>query len=79
MAISTWIGFVGVGLLLITFFLSLFKYICPDCQSYVFLNMADAGLSCYASILIRFTPFTVRESVWCVVALASLIKKSKPA
>jgi len=78
MSFSSVIGSIGVILLLLAFFLNLFKYISQDSQVYVLLNVLGAGLSCYASFLIRYTPFVVLEAVWCLVALLALFRgKSK--
>ena len=79
MSFSTIIGTLGVSLLLVGFALNLFKFITQDSKAYTFLNIAGAGLSCYASILIQYLPFIVLEAVWCLVALISLLKKVKPS
>lgn len=75
MSFSSLIGSLGVALLLIAFFLNLFKYVSQDSRGYILLNVLGAGLSGYASALIHFMPFVVLESVWCLVALAALLKK----
>ena len=64
--------------MLLAFFLNLFKYISQDSRVYILLNVLGAGLSCYASFLIRYTPFVILEAVWCLVALLALFRgKSK--
>jgi hypothetical protein len=77
MSLSTLIGSLGVSLLLIAFFLNLFKYTSQDSRYYVILNVLGAGLSGYASALIHFVPFLILESVWCLVALGALVKKGR--
>ena len=67
-------GALGVTLLLIAFFLNLFRYITPESRLYMVLNIIGAGLSCYASILIGYIPFVILEAVWCLVALTALIR-----
>jgi len=67
------IGSIGVFLLLVSFFLSLFKILQQDTKIYTTMNIIGAGMSCYASILIGFMPFVVLEGVWAVVALVELI------
>jgi hypothetical protein len=36
------------------------------------LNILGAGISCYASFLIHYTPFIILEAVWCLVAVIAL-------
>ena len=74
---SVLIGSVGVGLLLLAFFLSLFKIILQESHAYIFLNIAGAGLSCYASWLIQFLPFVILEGTWAAVACIGLFKLMK--
>ena len=70
----TLIGSLGVALLLLSFFLSLFKYITQDGFAYIGMNIAGAGLACWSSWMIAFMPFVVLEAVWCLVATAALVK-----
>jgi len=72
---STLIGSLGVTLLLIAFALNLFKFISQGSRLYILLNIIGAGLSCYASVLIRFFPFVILEAIWCLAALAALFRK----
>ena len=72
---STLIGSLGVTLLLIAFALNLFKFISQGSRLYILLNIIGAGFSCYASVLIRFFPFVILEAIWCLAALAALIRK----
>jgi hypothetical protein len=74
MNISSIIGSLGVCLLLLAFFLSLFRYVSAASRVYILLNIAGAALSCYASVLIHYIPFVVLEAVWCLVALAGLAR-----
>jgi hypothetical protein len=75
MNFSTIIGSLGVALLLLAFFLNLFKFVKEDNSAYIFLNILGAALSCYASILINYLPFILLEAVWCLVAVFALAKK----
>jgi hypothetical protein len=72
---STIIGSLGVTLLLIAFFLNLFKFISQESSLYILLNIIGAGLSCYASVLISYMPFIILEATWCLVAVAAFVKK----
>ena len=67
-------GSLGVGLLLLAFFLNLFKILNQDTKTYVVMNIFGAGLACYASILIGFIPFVILEGTWSIVAIIGLIK-----
>lgn len=75
---ATWIGSLGVALLLLAFFLSLFKFIAQDGLAYIGMNIAGAGLACWSSWMIAFVPFIVLEAVWCLVAAAALAKRLRP-
>ena len=75
MNFSTITGSLGVALLLIAFFLNLFKFIKEDNTAYIILNISGAALSGYASFLINYIPFVLLESIWCAVALLALFKK----
>ena len=68
------VGFIGVGLLLLAFFLNLFKILMQDNKTYVIMNILGAGLACYTSILIGFIPFVILEGTWAIVAVIGLIK-----
>ncbi len=71
----TLVGSLGVALLLLAFFLSLFKFIAQDGFAYIGMNIAGAGLACWSSWMIAFVPFIVLEAVWCLVAVAALAKR----
>ena len=55
----TIIGSIGVALLLAAFFLNLVRRLPQDGTAYIVMNMAGAGLACWASWLIGFQPFVV--------------------
>jgi hypothetical protein len=76
---ATWIGSLGVALLLLAFFLSLFKFIAQDSFAYIGMNIAGAGLAGLSSWMIAFMPFVVLEAVWCLVAAAALTKRLRSA
>ena len=68
------IGSIGVGFLLLAFFLNLFKFLTQDTKIYALMNIFGAGLACYASILIGFIPFVILEGIWAIVAVIGLMK-----
>ena len=73
MDISVILGSIGVSLLLLAFFLNLFKKLGQDTKTYAAMNIDGAGFSCYASFLIDYLPFVILEATWCAVAIAGLI------
>lgn len=74
MQTSDIIATIGVSILLIAFFLQALKIIKTESTTYCLLNLTGAAIAGYASWLISFVPFVILETVWCVVALYSLIK-----
>ena len=72
---ATWIGSLGVALLLVAFLLNLIKKMRPDGTAYLALNAIGAGLACYSSYMIQFVPFIVLEGAWALVAVAGLTKR----
>jgi len=75
MHISDITGSVGVALLLIAYFMNLFKLLGQDSKVYGILNVAGAGLACYASVMIGFIPFVILEGMWAIVALIGMLRK----
>lgn len=74
MNFSTLIGSLGVTLLLLAFFLNLFGLFSQKNRVYIWLNIAGAALSCYASVLINYLPFIILEAIWCLVAIAGFFR-----
>ncbi|HNF31302.1 MAG TPA: hypothetical protein PLE03_02065 [Bacteroidia bacterium] len=74
------IGFIGVFILLVAYFLHLFRVIKPDKIFYLLLNFIGASLACLASVLIHYMPFILLEAAWALVSLISIFKLllSKP-
>ena len=77
MALSDWIGTLGVTLLLIAFALNIAKKITPESKSYLLLNIAGAALAGVSSYMIQFWPFVILESVWVIATFIALIKVPK--
>ncbi len=69
---TDWIGFIGVTILLATFFLNLIGKIKKDSLVYLFLNFIGAGLACFASVLLHYLPFIILEAAWTLVSLVGL-------
>ncbi len=68
------IGSLGVGLILIAYFLNSFAFIPKDGKLFFMLNIAGSALACYASFLINYYPFIVLEGAWCVVSIIGMWK-----
>jgi len=73
MKISDWIGFAGVSILLLAFFLNLINKIKKEELSYILLNIIGAGVACWASAMIKYLPFVVLEGCWTIVSFYGLI------
>ena len=76
MSLSNWIASIGVGILLIAFFLNVFGYINNKSKSYSFLNAMGGLISCYASYLVGFYPFVILNIIWSITAIISFFKSS---
>jgi len=71
---SSWIGTIGVTLLLIAFALNISKKLSSSSRIYLALNILGAALAGISSYMISFWPFVVLESVWVIATLIALIK-----
>ena len=71
------IGTVGVGLILMAYFLSTAKLLDNNGKSYFVLNIIGASLACYASFLINYWPFVILEGTWTLVSIYGLMKAMK--
>ena len=68
-------GILGVGLILLACFMNIFSLTPKEGKLFFGMNIAGAGLACYASVLINYVPFIILEGVWCMVSVAGLIKR----
>ncbi|HEY0030980.1 MAG TPA: hypothetical protein VGC65_09500, partial [Bacteroidia bacterium] len=75
MKFTDWIGFAGVTILLIAFFLNLSNKLHKDSLSYILMNIIGAGIACLASVLINYIPFIVLEGCWTIVSIGALINR----
>ena len=71
------IGTIGVGLVLVAYFLNIFYLIKKDGILFYALNIIGGAISCYASILINFLPFIILEGIWTIVSIIGLVKTIK--
>jgi|TARA_B100002003_G_scaffold245771_1_gene274186 hypothetical protein len=74
---ATWVGSIGVGLLLLAFFMHLFSFWNREDKRYIVLNVVGAGLAGYASYSIGFMPFVVLNFTWALVGLYGLVHHRK--
>jgi hypothetical protein len=68
------IGFSGVFILLLAFFLNLTSLLNKDGFWYLILNLAGSGLACLASVFLDYLPFIILEGVWALVSGYALMK-----
>lgn len=73
MTYTDWIGAIGVTILLAAYLLNLFNKMDKDKPPYILLNIVGALVACYASVLLKYTPFIVLETTWAIVSLAGLV------
>lgn len=71
------IGTLGVGLILIAYFLNTEKLLPKDEKLFYVLNIIGAALACYASFLINYWPFVILEGTWTLVSIYGLMKAMK--
>ena len=71
------VGTIGVGLVLVAYFLNIFSMIKKDGILFYTLNIIGGAISCYASLLIHFLPFIILEGIWTIVSSLGLLKSIK--
>lgn len=71
------IGTIGVGLILLAYFLNIFSWIKKEGVLYYVMNIVGASIACFASVLISFWPFIILEGTWAIVSVIGLIKSLK--
>lgn len=71
------IGTIGVGIILVAYFLNNFSIIKQNGSLYFTLNVIGASIACYTSYLINYIPFVVLEGTWAVVSLIGLLQNIK--
>lgn len=71
------IGYFGVGLILLAYFLNLFNKIDNESLVYIWINLIGAGLACVSSVLIKSIPFMILEGTWALVSVVALVRKKK--
>ncbi len=77
MTLTDWIGFIGVTLLLIAYFLNLTNKLSKESLGYLSINFMGAGIACFASILLDYMPFIILEGSWTLVSAYGIIQYFK--
>lgn len=68
------IGTIGVGLILLAYFLNIFSLIKKEGILFYVMNIVGASIACFASILISYWPFIILEGTWAIVSVVGLLK-----
>lgn len=71
------IGIIGVGIILLAYFLNMFSFLPNNGKLFYLLNIIGASIACFASYLIDYIPFVILEGMWVIVSLFGLIKSTK--
>jgi hypothetical protein len=71
------IGSIGVGLILLAYYLNTAKLIPREGMLYFVLNIIGAAIACFASLLISYMPFVILEGTWTLVSIYGLMKVMK--
>ncbi len=71
------IGTIGVGLILIAYYMNTVNMIKKNGQLFYVMNILGAGIACYASFLINYWPFVVLEGMWTLVSIYGLMRVMK--
>ena len=74
MTYSDVIGFIGVFITLLAYFLIIFDFIPKEGVLFYLMNIIGSALACYASVLIVYWPFVMLEGTWTAISIAGLIK-----
>jgi hypothetical protein len=74
-----WIGFTGVTILLIAYFLNLKDIMEKNSGIYLLLNLIGAAIACFASVLLKYMPFIILEGCWTIVSAVGLFSLWKKA
>ena len=74
---NDWIGTVGVGIILMAYFLNMFSFIPNNGKLFYALNIIGASIACFASYLINYIPFVILEATWAIVSVIGLLKTIK--
>ncbi len=74
MNLTDWVGATGVFFILLAYFLNLADILKNNDIIFLTLNLIGAILACFASILLRYLPFIVLETIWSLVSVYFIAK-----
>jgi hypothetical protein len=74
MNLTDWIGFTGVTILLVAYFLNLRNLLSKESFAYLFLNFLGAAIACLASVLLSYLPFIILEGCWTLVSAWGMVQ-----
>jgi uncharacterized membrane protein YjjP (DUF1212 family) len=77
MNLTDWLGFVGVFLILLAYFLNSFGLVTTKNLTFILFNLIGSILACLASVLLNYIPFILLEGIWALVSLVGLLKYYK--
>jgi len=71
------IGSIGVGIILIAYYLNTAGLIIKNGKLFYVMNVLGAAIACYASWLIDYWPFIILEGMWTLVSIYGLMRTMK--
>ncbi|WP_104734548.1 CBU_0592 family membrane protein [Hanstruepera ponticola] len=74
MTFIDWLGFIGVFLILLAYFLNVSGKLKSTDLPFILLNLIGAGIACLASILLHYIPFILLEGAWTLISAFTLFK-----
>ena len=74
MTYSDLIGFIGVFITLLAYFLIIFDFISKEGVLFYLMNIIGSALACYASVMIVYWPFVLLEGTWTIISIVGLLK-----
>ena len=74
MTFSDLIGFIGVFITLLAYFLIIFDFIPKEGVLFYLMNIIGSALACYASVIIVYWPFVLLEGTWTIISIIGLLK-----
>ena len=77
MTFIDWLGFIGVFLILLAYFLNVSGKLKSSDLPFILLNLIGAGIACFASILLKYIPFIILEGAWTLISVFTLFKHLK--
>ena len=71
------IGSIGVGIILVAYYLNTAGLIIKNGKLFYVMNVLGAAVACYASWLIDYWPFIILEGMWTLVSIYGLMRTMK--